>query len=71
MNKKKIYKICITILLVAVVVLLAWYFKFITFCIVLAAVLALIGHPLMRLLEYPHAVYVVLLAVSNGVFASR
>lgn len=54
MNKKKIYKICITILLVAVVVLLAWYFKFITFCIVLAAVLALIGHPLMRLLEYPH-----------------
>ena len=54
MNKKKIYKICITLLLVAVVVLLAWYFKFITFCIVLAAVLALIGHPLMRVLEYPH-----------------
>lgn len=54
MNKKKIYKICITLLLVAVVVLLAWYFKFITFCIVLAAVLALIGHPLMRMLEYPH-----------------
>lgn len=54
MNKKKIYKICITLLLVAVVVLLAWYFKFITFCIVLAAVLVLIGHPLMRVLQYPH-----------------
>ena len=52
MDKKKIYKICVTLLVVALIVLLAWYFKFITFCIVLAAVLALIGNPLMRLLQY-------------------
>ena len=54
MNKKKIYKISITILIVAIVILLAWYFKFITFCVVLAAVLSLIGHPLMRMLQLPH-----------------
>ena len=54
MNKKKIYKISITILIVAIVILLAWYFKFITFCVVLAAVLSLIGHPLMRVLQLPH-----------------
>lgn len=52
MDKKKIYKICVTLLVVTLIVLLAWYFKFITFCIVLAAVLALIGNPLMRLLQY-------------------
>ena len=53
MDKKKIYKISVTTLVVALIVLLAWYFKFITFCMVLAAVLALIGNPLMRLLQYP------------------
>ena len=54
MNKKKIYKICITVFLIASVILLAWYFRFITFCVVLAAVLALVGNPLMKALRRPH-----------------
>lgn len=51
MNKKKIYKTIIAVLIVVAVVLLAWYFKFITCCIVLATVLSLIGSPLMKLLQ--------------------
>ena len=57
MDKKKIYKISVTTLVVVLIVLLAWYFKFITFCMVLAAILALIGNPLMRLLQYPIGKY--------------
>lgn len=51
MNKKKIYKTLAVVAGISVVVLLAWYFKFITCCIVLAIILSLIGNPLMQMFQ--------------------